>query len=59
MPHGLFYQRPYITVVVPLLSMQGQKALGFHQKYRNICVPKMNKGLMGLEQWTFWGQLIL
>ncbi len=35
--------------VVVVLSMEGQKALGFHQKYL-ICVPKMNKGLTGLEQ---------
>ncbi len=34
---------------VVLLSIQGQKALGFHQKYL-ICVLNMNKGLMGLEQ---------
>ncbi len=26
-----------LTVVVPLLSMQGQKALGFHQKYLDLC----------------------
>ncbi len=30
-----------------LLSMDGQKALGFHQKY--LCVLKMNEILMGLE----------
>ncbi len=34
---------------VVLLSMQGQKALGFHQKYLN-CIPKMNEGLSGLER---------
>ncbi len=27
----------YMNVVVLLLSMQGQKALGFHQKYLNLC----------------------
>ncbi len=26
-----------LIMVVPLLSMQGQKALGFHQKYLNLC----------------------
>ncbi len=26
-----------LIVVVPLLSMEGQKALGFHQKYLNLC----------------------
>ncbi len=25
-----------LTVVVPLLSVQGQRALGFHQKYLNL-----------------------
>ncbi len=24
-------------MVVPLLSMEGQKAPGFHQKYLNLC----------------------
>ncbi len=33
---------------VALLFMQGQKSLGFNQKY--ICVPKMNEGLTGLER---------
>ncbi len=36
-------------MVVPLPSIQGQKALGFHQKKIFICVPKMNEGLTGLE----------
>ncbi len=26
-----------LIVVVPLLSMEGQRALGFHQKYLNLC----------------------
>ncbi len=26
-----------LTVVVTLLSMEGQRALGFHQKYLNLC----------------------
>ncbi len=33
---------------MPLLSMKGQKALGFHKNIL-ICVPKMNRGLMGLN----------
>ncbi len=54
MSHGLFYQCPYYISVpgnisVVLLSMEGQRSLGFHQNIL-ICVPKMNKGLMGLEQ---------
>ncbi len=32
-----------------LLSMQGQKALGFHQNIL-ICVQKMNEDFTGLEQ---------
>ncbi len=38
-----------LNVVVPLLSMQDQKALGFNKKYLN-CVPKMNVGHVGLER---------
>ncbi len=38
-----------LNVLVALLSIQSQKALGFHQNIL-ICVLKMNKGLMGLEQ---------
>ncbi len=34
-------------MLVALLSMDGQKALGFHQKY--ICIMKMNEIRMGLE----------
>ncbi len=26
-----------LTIVVPLLSMEGQKDLGFHPKYLNLC----------------------
>ncbi len=26
-----------LNMAVPLLSMQGQKALGFHKKYINLC----------------------
>ncbi len=31
-----------------LLSMEGQKALGFPQKY--LCVLNMNEGLTGLDE---------
>ncbi len=34
--------------------MEGQKALGFHQKYVN-CVSKMNKGLKGLVSLVIMG----
>ncbi len=37
----------YLNIVVTLRSMQGQKALRFHQNIL-ICVPKMNEGLTGL-----------
>ncbi len=32
--------------VVALLSKEGQKALGFHQKYLNLC----SEGFKGLER---------
>ncbi len=35
-----------VSVVLP--SVQGQKALGFHHKYHNLC-SKMNEGLTSLE----------
>ncbi len=38
-----------LNMSVALLSMQGQKALGFHKKIL-ICVPKMNKGFTSLER---------
>ncbi len=31
------FYRWALTMVIPLLSMQGQKALIFHQKYINLC----------------------
>ncbi len=37
-----------LKVIVALISMRGQKALGFHQNIF-ICVMKMNKGLTGLK----------
>ncbi len=53
MSHGLFYQSPrYVSgpgdISVALLSMQDQRAL---IKNILIWVPKMNKGLTGLEQY--------
>ncbi len=38
-----------LNVLVALLSLKGQKALGFHPKYLN-CFPKIKEGLMGLER---------
>ncbi len=38
-----------LNVSVQLLSIQGQKAVGFHQKYLNLS-SKMNKGFTGLER---------
>ncbi len=40
-----------LIVVAPLLSMHGQKALGFHQICVLICAPKMNKSLACLERY--------
>ncbi len=37
------------NISVTLLSMEGQKALGFHHNIL-ICVLKMNKGLLDLER---------
>ncbi len=37
-----------LNVSVALLYMQGQKALGFHQKYLNLC-SEDDEGLTGLE----------
>ncbi len=38
-----------LNVVVPLLSMQDQKALGFNQKYLNLWSKDELTRLMGLE----------
>ncbi len=51
---GLFYQSPYYysepgNISDALLSIEGQRALGFHQNIL-IYVPKMNKGFAGLER---------
>ncbi len=37
-----------LVMAGPLLSMEAQEALRFHQNIL-ICVPKMNEGLIGLE----------
>ncbi len=42
MSHGLFYRGPYYVsgpgnITVALLSMEGHRALTFHQKYFNFC----------------------
>ncbi len=44
-----------LNVVVPLLSMQGQKALGFHQKYLNLCCEDEQ---MSYGFGTTWGWVI-
>ncbi len=38
-----------LSVVVVLLSMEDQRALGFHQKYLHLCSDD-NEGLTGLER---------
>ncbi len=38
-----------LNMSVTLLSVQGQKALGFHQKYLNLCSGD-DDGLTGLER---------
>ncbi len=48
MPHGLFYRCPcYVSgtgnIAVALLSMQGQRAFRFHQKYLNLCSEDKRK----------------
>ncbi len=40
-----------LNVVVALLSMQGQKALGFHQKYLNLCSEDERRWQV-LRVWT-------
>ncbi len=44
-----------LIVVVPLLSMEGQKALGFHQKYLNLCSEDERRSC-GFE--TAWGWVL-
>ncbi len=51
-----------LNVVVHLLSMQGQKALRFHQKYLNLCSKDERRsyrfgttwGWVMTEFWQFW-----
>ncbi len=45
----------YLNVSVPLLSMQCQKALGFHQKYLNLC-SEDERRFYGFG--TTWGWVI-
>ncbi len=56
--HGLFYRCPFwaLTVVVPLLSVKGLRALRFNRNIF-ICAPKMNRGLMCLERYE--GELLM
>ncbi len=70
MSHGLFYQCPrYVSgagnISAVMLSMEGQSSR-ISSKHVFICVPKMNKGLTGLErheclvtEFSFLGELSL
>ncbi len=49
--HGVCYVSGPGNISVALLSMEGQRALRFHQNIL-ICVPKMIEGLKGLEKCT-------
>ncbi len=54
MSHGLFELCPYYVsepgdILVALLPMQDQRALGFHQKYLHLCSEDERRGLTGLE----------
>ncbi len=53
----MMYLLPFwaLNVVVPLLSMQGQKALGFHQKYLNLCSKDTGRAY---RFGTTWGWVI-
>ncbi len=44
-----------LTVLVPFLSMEGQRALGFHPKYLNLC-SKDEWRSFGFE--TTWGRVM-
>ncbi len=53
-----------VNVVVALLSMQSQKALGFHQKYLNLCSEDelrpwvcLHEGEWLMTKFTFLGEL--
>ncbi len=48
MSHGLFYRCIYYVsgpgnITVALLSMEGQIALRFHQKYLNLCLTGLER----------------
>ncbi len=43
MSHGLNYVSESRNISVALLSMEGQKALGFHQKYLNLCYEDIRR----------------
>ncbi len=45
---------PFWPLLVALLFMQGQKALGYHPKYTLICVLKMSEVLTRLERLDGW-----
>ncbi len=45
----------FLNMVVSLLSMQGQKALGFHQRYLNLCSQDERRSY---EFGTTWGWVI-
>ncbi len=72
MLHGLFYRCPHYVsgsgnrtlCSVTLLSMQGQKTLGFHQKYLNLCSEDEWKScgigtkwewVIQWQNFNFWG----
>ncbi len=68
--HGLFYRSPYYisgsgNISVVLLSMQGQKALEFHQKCHSLCSEDENRSYMFGTTWgwvtwfSFLGELYL
>ncbi len=49
-----------LNVVVALLSMQGQKTLGFHQKYANLCCEyERHEGEQLMTELKFLGDLSL
>ncbi len=60
MSHGLFYWWPcYVSgpgnITVVLLSMMGQRALGFHQKHLNLCSEDEQRYY---DFVTMWGWVI-
>ncbi len=64
MSHGLFYQCPcYVSgpgnISVALLSMQGQRALRFHQKYLHLCSEDERRSYGFGTEFSFLGELSL